>query len=81
MIPTLIGAAVLVFVLMRLIPGDICVLRLASGGGSIDPTVLRNCRAEIGTDQPCHLAILDVREGVGGPRFRQVDVDGATDHR
>jgi peptide/nickel transport system permease protein len=52
MIPTLFGAAVLVFVLMRLIPGDICVLRLASGGGSIDPTVLSNCRAEIGTDQP-----------------------------
>ncbi len=52
MIPTLFGAAVLVFVLMRLIPGDICVLRLASGGGSIDPSVLRNCRAEIGTDQP-----------------------------
>jgi peptide/nickel transport system permease protein len=28
------------------------VLRLASGGGSMDPSVLRNCRAEIGTDQP-----------------------------
>ena len=51
MIPTLFGAAVLVFLLMRLIPGDICVLRLASGGG-IDPQVLKNCRAEIGTDQP-----------------------------
>jgi peptide/nickel transport system permease protein len=51
MIPTLFGAAVLVFVLMRLIPGDICVLRLASGGG-MDPQVLQNCRADIGTDQP-----------------------------
>jgi len=30
-IPTLAGAAALVFVLMRLIPGDICVVRLASG--------------------------------------------------
>ena len=52
MIPTLFGAAVLVFVLMRLIPGDVCVLRLATGGGSIDPQVLQNCRVEIGTDQP-----------------------------
>jgi peptide/nickel transport system permease protein len=52
MIPTLLGAAVLVFVLMRLIPGDVCVLRLATGGGSIDPQVLANCRQEIGTDQP-----------------------------
>jgi peptide/nickel transport system permease protein len=52
MIPTLLGAAVLVFLLMRAIPGDVCVLRLATGGGSIDAQVLENCRAEIGTDQP-----------------------------
>ena len=31
-IPTLVGAAALVFMLMRLIPGDICVVRLGSGG-------------------------------------------------
>ena len=35
-IPTLVGAAALVFVLMRLIPGDICVVRLGSGGGNVD---------------------------------------------
>jgi peptide/nickel transport system permease protein len=52
MIPTMLGAAVLVFVLMRLIPGDVCVLRLATGGGGISQEVLQNCRAELGTDQP-----------------------------
>jgi ABC-type dipeptide/oligopeptide/nickel transport system permease component len=31
-IPTLLGAAALVFILMRLIPGDICLVRLGSGG-------------------------------------------------
>jgi peptide/nickel transport system permease protein len=36
-VPTLVGAAALVFVLMRLIPGDICVVRLGSGGGHVDP--------------------------------------------
>ena len=36
-IPTLVGAAALVFVLMRLIPGDICVIRLGSGGAHVDP--------------------------------------------
>ena len=51
MIPTLFGAAVLVFLLMRLIPGDICVLRLATGGGGLDPQVLKNCRLELGLDQ------------------------------
>ena len=49
MIPTLFGAAVLVFVLMRLIPGDICVLRLATGGGSSIRRCSQNCRAELGT--------------------------------
>ena len=35
MIPTLLGAAVLVFLLMRAIPGDVCVLRQATGGSGI----------------------------------------------
>ena len=33
MIPTLLGAAVFVFLLMRLIPGDVCELRLAARRG------------------------------------------------
>ena len=47
MIPTLFGAAVLVFLLMRAIPGDACMLRMATGGGSIDSQVLQACRAEL----------------------------------
>ena len=35
-IPTLFGAAVLVFCLMRLIPGDICELKLAGSGAFFD---------------------------------------------
>ena len=52
MIPTLLGAAVLVFVLMRLIPGDICVLRLAGTGGYYDEEVVQICRRELGIDKP-----------------------------
>ena len=63
MIPTLFGSAVLVFCLMRLIPGDICVLRLASGG-SMDPQVLANCRAEIGTDQAMWVQFLQFIKGL-----------------
>jgi peptide/nickel transport system permease protein len=51
-IPTLIGAAALVFLLMRLIPGDICLVRLAGGGASFDPKALAACHAEIGIDRP-----------------------------
>src|SRR5271154_1756044 len=56
--PTLIGAAALVFLLMRLIPGDICLVRLG-GGGSFDPKALANCHAEIGADRPIVLQFLD----------------------
>ena len=34
-IPTLLGAAALVFVLMRMVPGDVCVVRLGSSGGTL----------------------------------------------
>ncbi len=51
-LPTLLGAAVLVFFLLRLIPGDICELRMAGEGGSVDQGAIDACRAQIGIDQP-----------------------------
>ena len=51
-IPTLLGAATLVFVLMRLIPGDICLVRLGSGGTTFSAQALAACHAEIGIDRP-----------------------------
>jgi peptide/nickel transport system permease protein len=51
-IPTLLGAAILVFFLMRLIPGDICELRLAGTGGYFDKDALKICQHELGIDQP-----------------------------
>src|ERR1700726_2946208 len=58
-IPTLVGAAALVFVLMRLIPGDICVVRLGSGGSNVDPRAVAACHAELGLDRPVILQFLD----------------------
>ena len=51
-IPTLLGAAALVFLLMRLIPGDICLVRLGSGGTSFSAQALAQCHADIGIDRP-----------------------------
>jgi peptide/nickel transport system permease protein len=51
-IPTLVGAAALVFILMRMIPGDICVVRLGSGGGSFSEHSVQMCHAELGLDRP-----------------------------
>src|ERR1700694_1870831 len=56
--PTLGGAATLVFILMRLIPGDICLVRLGSGGTSFSTQALATCHAEIGIDRPWILQYL-----------------------
>ena len=58
-IPTLIGAAALVFIMMRLIPGDICVVRLGSGGGSFDPRAVQLCHIENGLDKPLIVQFFD----------------------
>ena len=58
-IPTLLGAAALVFLLMRLIPGDICLVRLGSGGTSFTASALDACHAEIGIDRPWLLQFVD----------------------
>ena len=58
-IPTLIGAAALVFLLMRLIPGDICVVRLGGGGGVVDPKAVAVCHAQLGLDRSLFLQFVD----------------------
>jgi len=63
-IPTLVGAAALVFALMRLIPGDICVVRLASGGGTFNAHAVEICHAEVGLDQPWIVQFLDFVVGL-----------------
>jgi ABC-type dipeptide/oligopeptide/nickel transport system permease component len=49
-IPVLWGVATLVFVVMRLLPGDPAALMLSEGGGSAD--AIAELRAELGLDQP-----------------------------
>jgi peptide/nickel transport system permease protein len=56
-IPTLVGAAALVFILMRMIPGDICLVRLGSGGTSFSAQALAACHAELGLDSPFGITI------------------------
>ena len=51
-IPTLAGAAALVFVLMRLIPGDVCVIRLGAGGTHVDPASVEACHVQLGLNDP-----------------------------
>jgi len=52
-IPTLFGVAVLTFILLRLIPGDIVMLRYGTGA-LVSEDVLRAERARYGLDRPIH---------------------------
>jgi len=46
LLPTLLGAAVLVFFLLRLVPGDVCEIRLAGTGLYADPAEIELCRKD-----------------------------------
>lgn len=50
-VPTLLGAATLVFFLLRVIPGDVRELRIGGEGGYVDDDAVRLCQEEVGLDQ------------------------------
>jgi peptide/nickel transport system permease protein len=51
-VPTLLGVASLVFLIMRVIPGDVALLILGGDAGAIDPKQLAAMRQQLGLDQP-----------------------------
>jgi peptide/nickel transport system permease protein len=59
MIPTLFGVAIITFVLLRVVPGDIVLLKLAGDGGRVDESVLQQERARLGLDKPIPLQFVD----------------------
>ena len=63
MVPTLLGAAILVFFLLRMIPGDICELRMAGEGGYVDEEAIATCRANLGIDKSILLQFVDFMWG------------------
>jgi peptide/nickel transport system permease protein len=52
MIPTLLGVAVLVFFMLRIMPGDIVELKLKAEGASVTQEILDMERAKLGLDKP-----------------------------
>ncbi len=60
-IPTLIGASILIFVLMRLVPGDIAeilVYQTGSESSAIQQKQIQKIRQELGLDQPVAVQYL-----------------------
>ena len=57
MIPTLVGVAIITFVVMRLVPGDIVALRYA--GSSVPQDIIDKERAILGLDKPMWAQFVD----------------------
>jgi peptide/nickel transport system permease protein len=64
MIPTLFGVAVLVFFMLRVIPGDIVELKLRADGGHITQEILDFERSRLGLNQPLPVQFIDWMKGL-----------------
>jgi peptide/nickel transport system permease protein len=65
MIPTLIGVAVLVFFMLRIMPGDIVELKLKADGAAVTQETLDKERKRLGLDKPLIAQFGDWMVGVG----------------
>ncbi len=64
MIPTLLGVAVLVFLLLRVVPGDIVQLKYSGEGAFVPKETLELERARLGLDKPLWRQFTDWMWGV-----------------
>jgi len=64
MFPTLFGVAVVIFLLIRIIPGDVVELRLAGDSGTVSAKILESERARFGLDKPVWQQFLTWLAGV-----------------
>ena len=62
-VPTIFGAGVLVFFLMRVIPGDVCLIRWLDFGTHLDLALLDLCRDELGLNDPLHVQFFEFLKG------------------
>ena len=63
MVPTLLGAAGLVFALLRMVPGDVCEVRMAGTGLYADQEAIDTCRENLGMNDPYYVQFFDFIAG------------------
>jgi peptide/nickel transport system permease protein len=63
-IPTLIGVAVAVFFLVRVMPGDVVVVKLRADGANITQETIDAERKRLGLDKPLHAQFVDYMTGL-----------------
>jgi peptide/nickel transport system permease protein len=64
MIPTLIGVAMLVFFLLRIVPGDVVEIKLRGDGGSVSQETIEMERQRLGLDKPLYTQFGDWMVGM-----------------
>jgi peptide/nickel transport system permease protein len=66
-IPTLIGVAIAVFFLIRVMPGDVVVVKLRADGAAVSEETIQAERKRLGLDKPLYEQFIDYM--VGLPRL------------
>ncbi len=64
MIPTLLGVAVLIFFMLRVVPGDIVEVKLRGDGGMVTQETIDAERARLGLDRPLAVQFRDWMVGL-----------------
>jgi peptide/nickel transport system permease protein len=63
-IPTLVGVAVAVFFLIRVMPGDVVVVKLRADGAAISEETIQAERKRLGLDKPLYSQFVDYMVGL-----------------
>ena len=59
MISSLLGVAVLIFLMLRVLPGDIVEVKLRGDGAAVTAETIQLERTRLGLDQPQHVQFLN----------------------
>ena len=63
-VPTVVGAGALIFFLMRVLHGDVCLVRWVDYGMHYDQAVIDICRNELGLNNPLYIQFFDFMKGL-----------------
>jgi peptide/nickel transport system permease protein len=69
MIPTLLGVAVLVFFMLRIVPGDVVEIKLRGDGGTVSQETIELERKRLGLDKPLVAQFADWMVGMARFNF------------
>jgi peptide/nickel transport system permease protein len=64
MVPTVIGAAFVIFFLLRAMPGDVCELKLGGEGAYVDEEQIELCQEQLGLNDPLAVQFADFVWGI-----------------